>query len=185
MADFGDFFEYLTLDELELRSGTANMERIVESIGPITRKNLRTLYYSTTGFLAHRIDFALLAFPSLSDLTLWSIQFQFTSEFFATLAPLPLRSITFLGPTDRPFIDEIRTFLESTDRPSTLSDLGVDVEIPSRSPSPLPRGEKAMLFDHLTTGQDATARLEGTCAKCNITLRGSIMEALRVMRERR
>ncbi|KAK4702988.1 hypothetical protein P7C70_g3231, partial [Phenoliferia sp. Uapishka_3] len=183
-ADFLDFFEYLQLEELELRSGTADLSRIVEFMGPSTRQTLRSLYFSTTGFLAHRLDGAFLSFASLEHLTLWSISHRFTSEFFASLSPLPLLSLTLLGPNERPFLVDIQRFLDSDERPPTLAELGVDMELPypSRASTPTNDGERRRASGR--SGEDEAKSLEGACLRCNVSLKGSIQQALQVMRER-
>lgn len=65
-------------------------------------------------------------------------------------------------------------------RPSSLADLAVDMDIPSRSPSPTL--ERTINADSWRSGRDAKS-LEGACAKCGVSLKGSIIKALQAMRE--
>lgn len=187
-AEFTSFFEHCQLETLDLRSGTADLARIVSSFGPLTCSSLLSLSFSTTGYLSHRLQHALLGLPALQHLTLHSIQFDLTPTFFATLSPLPLQSVNLLGPhglaSRSAFLRVVREFVEGPERPVTLEELGVDVAVPpSRSPSPVHEMDTeghARAVGVPWRGFEEARTLDVVCRANGVMLKGTIREALDV-----
>ncbi|KAM0756266.1 hypothetical protein T439DRAFT_320967 [Meredithblackwellia eburnea MCA 4105] len=181
-ADFEAFFEYMTLSELNLRSGTADLDRIVQSLGESTRTTLRSFNFSTTSYLSHRLDTAFAGFASLEHLTVWSMQFEITPLFFSTLSVLPLKSVHFLGPHESSLLSDLIDFVGSGDCPETLTKVTVDLVVPRlQSAGPYdPQQERDLPIDYRfwRAGEDARV-LSMVCRRRGITLSGSIRDALR------